>query len=138
MSSMAKSTAKTPTSILASPASPNKRQRPPRPKITLNIPPPNASSIQSPFMYPPPQSAMSGGTNLSGYHDETNFMLRQFGDFRDFTKAGLGHGERAAVWIYDRFSKWSKRWFTHIFLALVMILYSMVNILVYLRHVVVN
>lgn len=56
-------------------------------------------------------------------------MLKQFGDFRDFTKAGLGHGERAAVWIYDRFSKWSKRWFTHIFLALVMILYTLVNIM---------
>lgn len=121
------STVKTPTSIMTSPASP--RQRPPRPKITLNIPPPNTSHVQSPFMYPPPQSALSGGTNLSGvYHEsETNFMLKQLEGFADFTKAGLGHGEKAAVWIYEKFSKWSKRWFTHIFLALVMILYSLVS-----------
>lgn len=124
------SSIKTPTSIMSGPAtSPNRRQRPPRPKITLNIPPPNASStIQSPFTYPPPQSAMSGGTNLSGYPHEDNFM-NQLGDF---TKAGLGHGERVAVWIYDRFSKWSKKWFTHIFLALVMILFSLVIIILIL------
>lgn len=32
-----------------------------------------------------------------------------------------------ALWIYEKFSKWSKKWFTHIFLALVMLIYSMVN-----------
>lgn len=123
-------TVKTPTSIMTSPAalsSPNRRQRPPRPKITLNIPPPNNNSnIQSPFMYPPPQSAMSGGTNKSGFPESEDGFMTHIGDF---TKAGLGHGERVALWIYEKFSKWSKKWFTHIFLALVMILYSMVMII---------
>lgn len=85
-----------PTSIMTNPAALNKRQRPPRPKITLNIPPPNASSqVQSPFMYPVPQSAMSGATNKSSNYpqSEDNDMFKQLGDF---TKAGLGHGEKVS------------------------------------------
>lgn len=90
-----------PISIMSNPGSSaniNKRQRPPRPKITLNIPPPNASSqIQSPFMYPVPHSAMSGGTNKSSNYPQSsddNDMFKQLGDF---TKAGLGHGEKVII-----------------------------------------
>lgn len=113
----------TPTSIMTNPASPNKRLHP-RPKIKLNIPQP--SSAQSPFHYPPPSALnipipMTAGTNLSGYPpSEENFVFKQF---TDFTKFGLGHGERAALWIYDKFSSWSKKWFTHFFLMLVIVLY---------------
>lgn len=87
-----------PTSIMTNPSSSmgtnNKRHKPPRPKITLNIPPPNASSqIQSPFLYPNPQSAMSGGTNKSSNYPQSEDidMFKQIGNF---TMAGLGHGER--------------------------------------------
>lgn len=135
MASPSVSTVKTPTSIMTGPSSPNsnRRQRPPRPKITLNIPPPNASHhpMQSPFLYPAaghaPPTALSGA--LSGYPEsEANFMFKQLEGFRDFTKAGLGQGEKVAIWIYEKFSTWSKKWFTHIFLILVLFLFSLVTI----------
>lgn len=89
-----------PTSIMSHPSSlsNNKRQRPQRPKITLNIPPPNASSqIQSPFLYPVPHSAMSGGTNKSSAYPQSSNDYDMFKQLGDFTKAGLGHGEKVSV-----------------------------------------
>ena len=98
MPSSSPSPVRTPPHILVSPSPTTpgganiRRQRPPRPKITLNIPPPNAGSqVQSPFMYPVPPSAMSGGTNLTYNKAEEMDMFKQIGDF---TKAGLGHGEK--------------------------------------------
>lgn len=87
-----------PTSIMSHPASMgNRKPRQQRPKITLNIPPPNVSSqIQSPFLYPVPHSAMSGGTMKSSNYPQSsddNDMFKQLGDF---TKAGLGHGEKVS------------------------------------------
>lgn len=55
-------------------------------------------------------------------------MFKQLEGFRDFTKAGLGQGEKVAIWIYEKFSTWSKKWFTHIFLILVLFLFSLVTI----------
>lgn len=52
------------------------------------------------------------------------FMFKQFEGFKDFTKSGLNMGEKSAFYIYNKFSRWSKRWFTHIFLFLVVFLYS--------------
>lgn len=56
------------------------------------------------------------------------FMFKQFEGFRDFTyntaKSGLGVGEKSVFWLYTKITKWSRNWFTHIFLFLMLFLYS--------------
>ncbi|XP_055856049.1 uncharacterized protein LOC129919220 [Episyrphus balteatus] len=53
-----------------------------------------------------------------------NFMSKGFEGFVDFTKSGMSFGEKFTYGLYVKFSKWSKKWFTHIFLFLVVLLYS--------------
>ena len=53
------------------------------------------------------------------------FMSRGFEGFVDFTKSGMSFGEKFTYGLYDKFSKWSKKWFTHMFLFIVMALYTM-------------
>lgn len=83
--------------------------------------PPHWPHYANPFhaMYP----AGGGGTAAGA------FMFKQFEGFKDFTfasaKSGLNVGEKSAFYIYEKFSKWSKQWFTHIFLFLVIFLYSL-------------
>ncbi|XP_035895681.1 potassium channel subfamily K member 18 isoform X3 [Anopheles stephensi] len=56
------------------------------------------------------------------------FMFKQFEGFRDFTvntaKSGLGVGEKSVFWMYTKITKWSRNWFTHFFLFLILFLYS--------------
>lgn len=58
----------------------------------------------------------------------TGFVFKQFEGLKDFTfasaKSGLNIGEKSAFYIYEKFSKWSRKWFTHCFLFLVILLYS--------------
>ncbi|XP_017469852.1 PREDICTED: uncharacterized protein LOC108361673 [Rhagoletis zephyria] len=51
-------------------------------------------------------------------------FARGFSDFVDFTKAGMSFGEKFTFGLYEKVSKWSRKWFTHIFLFIVMVLYS--------------
>ncbi|XP_035792725.1 potassium channel subfamily K member 18-like isoform X2 [Anopheles albimanus] len=56
------------------------------------------------------------------------FMFKQLEGFRDFTmntaKSGLGVGEKSVFWMYTKITRWSRNWFTHIFLFLMLFLYS--------------
>ncbi|XP_049296679.1 potassium channel subfamily K member 18 isoform X3 [Anopheles funestus] len=56
------------------------------------------------------------------------FMFKQFEGFRDFTvntaKSGLGVGEKSVFWMYTKITRWSRSWFTHFFLFLILFLYS--------------
>ncbi|XP_055707060.1 uncharacterized protein LOC129804065 [Phlebotomus papatasi] len=117
-------------------------RRPNRPRITITIPP---NHQQSPFRYSPygpstattmPPTAMTSDANLRkpSFFDPFgtdhpakygDFMSKQFEGIKDFTKLGLGHGEKVALWVYEKFSSWSKKWFTHIFLVIVVLLYSL-------------
>ncbi|XP_044727240.1 potassium channel subfamily K member 18 isoform X2 [Chrysoperla carnea] len=58
----------------------------------------------------------------------SDFMFKQFSGFKDFTmnmaNSGLSVGEKSAFWMYNKVSAWSKKWFTHMFLFLVIALYS--------------
>ncbi|KAG8276554.1 hypothetical protein J6590_062879 [Homalodisca vitripennis] len=49
--------------------------------------------------------------------------------FRDFTmntaKSGLSVGEKFSFWAYNKLRAWSRKWFTHFFLLLVIALYSL-------------
>ncbi|KAJ8865807.1 hypothetical protein PR048_033329 [Dryococelus australis] len=59
------------------------------------------------------------------------FMFKRFEGFKDFTmntaKSGLSVGEKTAFWLYNKVRSWSKRWFTHIFLFLVVLSYSLLG-----------
>lgn len=62
-------------------------------------------------------------------------LYKQFEGFRDFTmasaKSGLNVGERFAFYIYEKFSKWSRKWFTHFFLFIVIFLYSLAGAFIF-------
>jgi hypothetical protein len=61
----------------------------------------------------------------------SEFMFKQFEGFKDFTmntaKSGLSVGEKTAFWMYGKVRSWSRKWFTHIFLFLVVLCYSVVG-----------
>ncbi|ALC41106.1 maker41 [Drosophila busckii] len=54
----------------------------------------------------------------------SNFMAKGYEGFLDLTKSGMSFGEKFTFGLYSKFSNWSKRWFTHIFLIVVLALYS--------------
>lgn len=122
-----------------------------RPKITLQIPesimpqraPQTAGSMYwGPARYQgrPPGTAASHTSGphpnnpyfnpfTQGYQNKaSDFMFKQFEGFKDFTmntaKSGLSAGEKTAFWFFNKMSKLSKKWFTHIFLCLCLVLYS--------------
>lgn len=58
-------------------------------------------------------------------------MFKQFEGFKDFTmntaKSGLSAGEKSAFWFVNKLKILSKRWFTHLFLTLCLVLYSIMG-----------
>ncbi|XP_064542359.1 potassium channel subfamily K member 4 isoform X2 [Drosophila montana] len=53
-----------------------------------------------------------------------NFMTKGYEGFLDLTKSGMSFGEKFTFAMYNKFSKWSRQWFTHMFLLIVLALYS--------------
>ncbi|XP_030558711.1 potassium channel subfamily K member 4 isoform X2 [Drosophila novamexicana] len=53
-----------------------------------------------------------------------NFMTKGYEGFLDLTKSGMSFGEKFTYAMYNKFSKWSRQWFTHMFLLIVLALYS--------------
>lgn len=124
-----------------------------RPKITLTIP--QYGSVPQGYQYPPsiPTAGVQSTTGMTtagipphqyvptedgGYYNPFTsmyptkageFMFKQFSGFRDFTmntaKSGLSVGEKSAFWLYNKISNLSRRWFTHMFLFLVILCYSL-------------
>ncbi|KAL5287465.1 hypothetical protein ACFFRR_008393 [Megaselia abdita] len=47
----------------------------------------------------------------------------------DFTKSGLSFGERFTLGLYNKITKWSRKWFTHVFLFLVIVVYCVLGAL---------
>lgn len=58
----------------------------------------------------------------------SRYMYNQFNDIKDFTigtaRSGLGIGEKCSFWCYNKLSRLSRRWFTHFFLTLVIVIYT--------------
>lgn len=54
----------------------------------------------------------------------SEFMFSQLNGVRDFAMSGLGIGEKSTLWLYNKISTWSKKWFTHMFLSIVLVLYT--------------
>lgn len=116
----------------------------PRPRVMLNMPMNNPyySPAISPYLnaagthtYPsqygggppqwPPSTPYASPFVAPTYHAKAGeFMFNQFQGFKDFTKSGLNMGEKSAFYIYNKFSRLSRRWFTHIFLLFIVFLYS--------------
>jgi len=115
---------------------PRGRQMPPKPRVTINIPQ-QVLAANSPYLSTGPHTAHSNSTAPPGAPQWPLYanpftganMYKQFEGFCDFTmasaKSGLGFGEKFAFYLYEKFSTWSKKWFTHIFLFLCMFLYSL-------------
>lgn len=129
--------------------------KPVRPKITLQIPdstvlmtprgPPTGSSVywgQPRFHGKTPGTAASHISDPQGnpyfnpfmhmYQNKaSDFMFKRFEGFKDFTinttKHGLSAGEKSAFWFYNRLKLLSKKWFTHLFLSLCLVLYSFIG-----------
>ncbi|KAJ8985974.1 hypothetical protein NQ317_013857 [Molorchus minor] len=47
-----------------------------------------------------------------------------FNGIKDFTKSGVGLGEKCSYWMYNKIRSWSKEWFTHFFLTIVLLIYT--------------
>lgn len=119
-----------PVQVASDKAKSAKSKTPKRPHLI--IPPPQTPT--SPYAVNitiPPQTAqtLAGTPNPYLYHRKaSHFMFTQFNGIRDFTmstaKSGLGIGEKCSFWLYNKLSSWSKKWFTHMFLSIVLVIYT--------------
>lgn len=114
-----------------------------RPRVTIQIPPPrhhhDDSLQQQPSPYPPSITIPVTASTIPNQADAnpflqalyaqkaSEFMFKQFEGINRFTKSGLSVGEKSVVWLYTKFSKWSRKWFTHCFLFIVVTIYSAVG-----------
>ncbi|XP_076382626.1 uncharacterized protein LOC143260571 [Megalopta genalis] len=108
-------------------SSPGARKGPPRPTIQLPLPGQYYSQTYVPTPYgqtPIPMTPVSGQPQVIYANKASEFMFSQFKGIKHLTKSGLSVGEKSAFWLYEKVSSWSKRWFTHIFLFVVVLLYS--------------
>lgn len=72
----------------------------------------------------PEESVFSEITQKAG-----DFLTDKIDGIVDLTKSGLSFGERFTLGLYNKITKWSKKWFTHAFLFLVIVIYSVLGAL---------
>lgn len=101
---------------------------------TLIIPPPQSQYHPQYVAYTP------GGISTHSFHSHHShgipaygnnysrkaslFVMNQFDGIKGFAKSGLGFGERCSYWCYGKILLWSRKWFTHCFLSIVLGLYT--------------
>ncbi|CAL1673520.1 unnamed protein product [Lasius platythorax] len=120
-------------------SSPRVRKMPPRPKIMLPIPgqyyPQPATGmgyVPTPYVQTPmPMTPVSGQPQIIYTNRASEFVFTQFKGIKDLTKSGLSVGEKSVLWLYEKVSSWSRRWFTHIFLFVVVLLYSIAGAMIF-------
>lgn len=107
-----------------------------RPRVSLKIPQISFRDIQSSSQHSPyiMSAAMSQNPEQPDWPNPViqqlyaqragDFVLKQFSGLNRFTKSGLSVGEKSVVWLYAKFRTWSRKWFTHCFLFIVVLLYS--------------
>lgn len=93
------------------------------------------------LIIPPPQinqnhvisiSRTSGTTpKFSSNRRESVFDFVPVNGIKDFTKSGMGVGEKCAYCVYNKLRKWSRKWFTHMFLTIVLIFYTIGGALIF-------
>jgi len=121
--------------------------KPTRPKIvipTINYPS-SYAAMGIPLTAVPPLTAgcavpignANGPFGLMQFYPTkaSEFMFKRYEGFKDFTKntakSGLSFGEKWSFWFYGRVRGLSRRWFTHIFLLLIVLLYSILGALLF-------
>ncbi|XP_072759276.1 uncharacterized protein [Anoplolepis gracilipes] len=120
-------------------SSPRVRKMPPRPKIILPIPgqyyaPQTATGMSMGYVPTPygqtpiPMTPVSGQPQMIYHNRASEFVFK---GIKGLTKSGLSVGEKSAFWLYEKVSSWSRRWFTHIFLFLIVFLYSVVGAMIF-------
>lgn len=128
-----------------------------RPRITIQIPPPGQTNFHnfynnpaiSPYLstshtnpsqfgggppqWPPSTPYMNPftPTPYTPNAGEISSMFKQFEGLKDWTISGLNKGEKSAFYIYEKFGTWSRKWFTHIFLITVVLLYSIIGAFIF-------
>lgn len=122
-----------PTPLPGTPPPSRRSNRPPR----INIPnlhgggsamgsmPPSAQP-QPPYTSQTSYNAATGPywPPMANPFGGNNFMTKGYEGFLDLTKSGMSFGEKFTFGLYNKFSTWSRRWFTHMFLLIVLALYS--------------
>ncbi|CAH1997387.1 unnamed protein product [Acanthoscelides obtectus] len=110
---------------------------------SLIIPPPQAQRTYGPHsahtahMTGVPLTAASIGPQHGMYGRKASmFVFDQIHGLKDFTmataKSGLGIGEKCSYWVYNKISAWSRKWFTHFFLSIVLVLYTICGALTFI------
>ncbi|KAJ8686890.1 hypothetical protein QAD02_022684 [Eretmocerus hayati] len=123
-----------------------RRKRPPRPRIKIPLPgqfpvhfsqTPVGTFVSTPYAPPgTPNTANSTGTGQPTtilYTNKASEFLQHLKGFKNWTKSGLSVGEKSAFWLYDKVGSWSKRWFTHIFLFIILFLYSILGAFLFIQ-----
>lgn len=119
-----------------------------RPRIRIQIPPPSAQGhyldARSPFIQSARSNPSQSGNGAPQWpsspyvnpfspsdKDSMNageYIFKQFAGIKDFTmdwtKSGLNHGEKTVFTLYESIRRWSRKWFTHVFLMFIVFLYS--------------
>lgn len=123
-----------------------------RPRFKIQIPSPtpqgNYLGARSPYVNQTqgnngtPQWPSSPFVNRFSPNDKESmntgeFLFKQFSGLKDFTvdwtKSGLNHGEKSVFYLYDTISRWSRKWFTHIFLVTIVFLYSILGAYIFIQ-----
>lgn len=131
-----------------------------RPRIKIQIPPPGQHQPFSYFNPASPFTAHSNPSQYGGsggpqwpptspymnpfahtpLPPKTSDFLKQFEGFKsgfkdinwDWSKTGMKQGEKSAFYLYDKVSKWSRKWFTHLFLMTIVFLYSVAGAYIFM------
>ncbi|XP_056634999.1 TWiK family of potassium channels protein 18 isoform X2 [Diorhabda sublineata] len=108
---------------------------------TLIIPPPQSQYHPQYVAYTP------GGISTHSLHSHHShgipaygnygrkaslFVMNQFDGIKGIAKSGLGFGERCSYWCYGKIVVWSRKWFTHCFLSIVLGVYTVGGALLFM------
>ncbi|XP_033247538.1 potassium channel subfamily K member 18 isoform X2 [Drosophila miranda] len=124
----------------STPPASRRAHRPPRINIhNLNSGSAMGMSVGSmPPTGQPPYTSQSNYTGNGPYWPPVanpfgsgNFMTKGYEGFLDLTKSGMSFGEKFTYGLYNKFSRWSRSWFTHMFLIFVLALYSVGGALIF-------
>ncbi|XP_017051718.1 uncharacterized protein LOC108095215 isoform X2 [Drosophila ficusphila] len=129
------------TPVPSTPPPSRRANRPPR----INIHNLTSGSAMSQASMPPSaQPPYTAQTNYTGNGTQGpywppvanpfgsgNFMTKGYEGFLDITKSGMSFGEKFSFGMYNKLSRWSRRWFTHIFLIFILALYNVGGALIF-------
>ncbi|KAF5307979.1 hypothetical protein FQR65_LT06547 [Abscondita terminalis] len=116
------------TSLSKTPKTPTDRgKRPPLlilPNINVQ---PKINTPNSPY----PASIISKSSRGNPYLYQKQFQFVA-GGLKGFAKSGLSIGEKVTFWLYNKLYSLSRRWFTHCFLSIILVIYTVGGALMFI------